>query len=147
MTSETYKRVVNLLTDQEIYSFAERLCAYYKFDPVKEFPQRVDSEILSGAARRMLYMHRASNLLRRAIFLGGTNLEIFKMAQYLVVLEKTADRPLDFRRCEKELDISGLNRKYNENDFLSLDVNVDELQNVISRDNEFYEVSIKNEDR
>ena len=143
MTSETYKKVMGILTDQEIYNFAERLCTYYKFDPLKQYPQTVDSEVLSGATKRMLYLHRASNILRRAIFLGGTNLEIFKIAQYLVVIMKAVDNKLDFRRCEKELDISGLSRKYSEDDFLALDISDEELEQVIYRDNNYYEVSLK----
>lgn len=147
MTSETYNRVMKIMTDQEIYKFAQRICEHYQFDPIKEYPQTCDSEILSGSARRMLYLHKASNLLRKAVFLGGTNLEIFKICQYLVVLMKAVDNKLDFRLCEKETDISELNRKYSDNNFLALDVDVDELEKVLERDKDYYEVSIKNEDR
>lgn len=143
MTSETYKRVMGILTDQEIYNFAERLCDHYKFDPLKMYPQKVNSEVMRGAASRMLYLHKASNLLRRAVFLGGTNLEIFKMAQYLVVIMKSVDHKLDFRLCEQDMGIPELERKYNENEFLSLDVDAETLENVIKRDNGFYEVNIK----
>lgn len=146
MTSEIFKKAMSILTDQEIFSFAKRLCDYCGFDPAVQYPQKSDSEILSGTGRRILYMHRAANLLRRAIFLGGTQLDIFKISQYLVVLNNAVSDKLDFRHCEKELDIAGLNNKYSENEFLSLDIDEDELNQVINRDNNYYEVSIKNED-
>ena len=65
------------------------------------------------------------------------------MAQYLVVIMKSVDHKLDFRLCEQDMGIPELERKYNENEFLSLDVNAETLENVIKRDNGFYEVNIK----
>lgn len=147
MTSDVYKKAMNILTDREIYIFAEKLCKHYNFDPEKEYPQRVDSEVLSGASRRMMYQRRAADLMRRAIYLGGTKLEILKIAKYLIVISKTIDKPLDFRLCEREMDILELNRKYSQSEFLSLDISEEDLNRIIAKDTNYYEVSIKNEDR
>ena len=95
----------------------------------------------------MLYIHRAVNLFRRAIFLGATELEVYQIAQYLTVLIKAIDHKLDFRQCEKDMHISELDQKYSEKAFMSLAISTADLEKVISRDNNYYEVSIKDEDR
>ena len=144
MTRETYRKLAEILSNQELYSFALRMCEAKGFDPAKEYPQSVDSEVIRSAARRHLYCYQTSETLRRAIFMGATEGEILRICEYLCVLQKSSDeQKLDFRRCASELGISFLEKKYSQRSFMNIDVPVDELEAVLKRDNGYYEVKIK----
>lgn len=143
MTSDDFRKSQDILTGPELYDFAKRLCAQKHVDHVKDFPKTSTSEVLKSAARRRMYVGNATNLLRRAIFLGATMPEVLCIAEYFLVVFDAIEKELDFRRCGLELNISALEKKYSQSDFLSLDVNIDTLQNVLKRDNDFYGVEIK----
>lgn len=138
MTSADYNYVMGLLTNDDLYDFATRLCERYHIDPVKTYRQRAESEVMKGAAKRILYVSKAANLMRRGIFLGATVPEMLQMAQNLIVMVKAIDDKLDFRTCQSECDISNLEKKYSGNEFLSLNVELSEFKRVIERDNDFY---------
>lgn len=143
MTSEDFRKSQEILTGPELYDFAKRLCAQKQIDYIKDFPKTSTSEVLKSAARRRMYIGNAANLLRRAIFLGATMPEVLCIAEYFMVVFDAIEKELDFRRCNSELHIAELEKKYSQSDFLSLDVNIDTLQNVLKRDNDFYGVEIK----
>ena len=90
-----------------------------------------------------MYVGNATNLLRRAIFLGATMPEVLCIAEYFLVVFDAIEKELDFRRCGLELNISSLEKKYSQSDFLSLDVDAESLESVINRDNEYYGGKIK----
>ena len=141
MTSETYRQVQELLTGEKIVGFAKRLCEYYKFDPMKSYPQTVGSVILKSAARRQMYVGRTINLLRREICLGATRLEIRRAAEHLMVLLNAGDHSLDYLLSEEEHDIPKLEQKYSRKEFLSLDVPFEEIERWI-RGGGGYEVEL-----
>lgn len=143
MTSEDFRKSQDILTGPELYDFAKRLCAQKHVDHVKDFPKTSTSEVLKSAARRRMYVGNATNLLRRAIFLGATMPEVLCIAEYFLVVFDAIEKELDFRRCGLELNISALEKKYSQSDFLSLDVDAESLESVINRDNEYYGVKIK----
>lgn len=143
MTSEDFRKSQDILTGPELYDFAKRLCAQKHVDHVKDFPKTSTSEVLKSAARRRMYIGNAANLLRRAIFLGATMPEVLCIAEYFLVVFDATEKELDFRRCNSELHIAELEKKYSQSDFLALDIDAEALQNVIQRDKDFYGVEIK----
>jgi len=143
MTSEDFRKSQEILTGPELYDFAKRLCVQKHIDYAKDFPKTTTSEVLKSAARRRIYVANAANLLRRAIFLGATVPEVLCISEYFLVVFDAIEKELDFRRCGLELNITALEKKYSQSDFLSLDTTADELQNVLNRDKDFYGVEIK----
>lgn len=143
MTSEDFRKSQEILTGSELYDFAKRLCAQKSVDHIKDFPKTSTSEVLKSAARRRMYVGNAANLLRRAIFLGATMPEVLCIAEYFLVVFDAIDKELDFKRCGLELNISSLEKKYSQSEFLALDIDAEALQNIIQRDQDFYGVKIK----
>ena len=143
MTSEDFRKSQEILTGIELYDFAKRLCEAQKIDPEKNYPRTSSSEVLKSAARRAMYVGHAANLLRRAIFLGATLPEVLRISEYFLVVFHAVEKELDFRRCGLDLDISALEKKYAQSDFLTLDVSAEELAQVINRDSNYYGVKIK----
>ena len=146
MTSKDYRKLEELLSNKDIYDFAQRLCENEKIDPIKDYPQTTESVVMQSAARRRLYVSNSAGLLRRAIFLGATKPEVLRMAIYLVVLMHSMDNSLDYSKCALDMNIKALEKKYDRNAYYSLDVPYEELASVIERDKNYYGVIIKNED-
>ena len=143
MTRGDYLKSIELLSNQDIYGFTERLCERMAFDAIKQYPQTVNSEVMKSAARKRMYVERVIDLIRRMIFLGATKQEMLRAAGYLMVMMKSMDNSLDYRSCEKDMLISELESKYSTKEFLSWDVTLEELQDVIKRDEGYYGVRIK----
>lgn len=143
MTSEDFRKSQDILTGSELYDFAKRMCEHYHIDPFKDYPKTTTSEVLKSAARRRMYVGNAANLLRRAIFLGATMTEVLCIAEYFLVVFNSIEKELDFRKCALELNISSLEKKYGQSDFLALELSADDLQKAVERDNNFYGVNIK----
>lgn len=143
MTTKEYNTILDLLDNKDICDFAGRMCKKGDVDPVTDYPQCVGSEIMLSAARRHMYLSKATDLLRRMIFLGATGLEVLRASEYLMVLMKSIENNLDYKGCEKALNIQELERKYNRESFFAMDVPIEELKRVIKRDNGYYPVPIK----
>lgn len=143
MTTKEYNTILNLLSNKDICDFADRMCKKGEVDPVKDYPQHVNSDVMLSAARRHMYLSRAIDLLRRMIFLGATGLEVLRVSEYLMVLTKSIDDKLDYKGCEKDLHIPDLDRKYSRDSFFAMDLPLEELRYVITRDNGYYPVPIK----
>ena len=143
MTTKEYNTILELLTNKDICGFADRMCRKGEVDPVKDYPQHVSSEVMLSAARRHMYLSRAIDLLRRMIFLGATGLEVLRASEYLMVLTKSIDNKLDYKGCERDLRIPDLERKYSRESFFAMNLPVEEFRHVITRDNGYYPVPIK----
>ena len=144
MKTESYNKIHEILSNSELTSFAERLCKKHEIDPVKDYPQTVDSEVMKSAARRQMYVAKACNLLRAAILLGALELEVLRVCEYLLVIMKSIDNSLDYRGCEKALKIAELEKKYSYDSLFELeDYPVETLADVLKRDEGYYGVKIK----
>lgn len=143
MTSNDYRKAQELLSNSDICYFADQMCRKAEIDPEKDYPQTSESGVMPSAARRHLYLNRAMDLLRRMIFLGATSLEVLRASEYLMVVSKSIEFSLDYRRCETGLKIQELEEKYSRNSFFSLDISPEELKDIIERDNGYYPVPIK----
>lgn len=140
MTAKEYDMTRQLLKNDDICDFAERMCQKGEVNPIKDYPQCVGSDVMPSAARRQLYIGRAIDLIRRMIFLGATSLEILRASEYLMVLIGSVEHSLDYKCCEVALKIKELERKYSLESFFEMPF--DELQDVIKRDNGYYPVPI-----
>ena len=145
MTSEDYRKITKLVTNEDLYHFAEKLCEKHGIDPAKDYCQTSDSPVMSSAARRQLYIHKARTLLRCGFFLGATELETLRIAEYLIVITKSIDNRLDYKHAYEELKIRNLEEKYSESAFYQLNVPFSEIERWVNQ-NGGYGVSIKHEE-
>ena len=138
MTNEHYDEAKMILTNADICSFAERICSRSGIDPIVDYPRRADSHVMPSAARRQMYLGRSIDLIRRMIFLGATYFEILRAAEYMLVIMKSLECALDYRRCESELEISELEQKYSRTEFLTTNLSPLDMKLIVKRDNGYY---------
>ena len=146
MTSKDYRQLSEYLSNKDICSFAQRLCDHVGFDPIKAYPQTVNSKVINSAARKQLYVESAIIHIRSALFLGATKDEMVRFSSHLLVLMKSLENKLDYTKCSLEMDIPSLNKKYNNEELYALDIPFEDFKNAIEvRDQDFYGVKIKDE--
>lgn len=145
MTINEYNATKELLSSKDICDFAGRMCQKGEVDPLKDYPQTAESDVMPSAARKAMYLSKATDLLRRMIFLGATALEVLRASEYLMVIINSVDHSLDYKGCEQALKIRELERKYPRESFYAMDIPVSDLKQLIRRDNGYYPVPIKEE--
>ena len=143
MTTKEYRLAQEYLNNKDICDFADRMCKKAEIDPVTDYPQRSESEVMLSAARRHMYLCRAIDLMRRMIFLGATSLEVLRASEYLMVISGSIDHKLDYKQCESALKIQELDRKYSRESFFDMETPFEDLKHVIQRDSGYYPVPIR----
>ena len=143
MTNGDYRKLGELLTNEDIVHFAVRVCDHFHTDPITMYRKTTRSEVMRSAARRQLYVGQTINLIRRAIFLGSNTIDMLKMCTHLVVLLNSIEKELDFRQSGLTNEISDLEKKYSVTDILTMDIPIEDFAQVLVRDQDFYGVPLK----
>lgn len=147
MTIKDYRNIQeNILTNNIICDFAERMCKKGEVNPIEDYPQKYGSDVMYSPARRHMYTVRAMDLLRRMIILGATGLEVLRASEYLMVIIKSIDNKLDYKNCENALNIKELEKKYSRDTFFSLNIPISEIKYAIERDKRYFPVPVKVEE-